>query len=68
MKEAAEAEELAQELGLGNTADDGLKQLILKRQVDRGAALDNMIAGLEAKYCQPKKAKASKTKSGKTKK
>lgn len=66
--EAAEAEELAQELGLGNNTDDSLRQLILKRQADRGAAFDGIIAGLEAKYYQPKKVKGSKARSGKKKK
>ncbi|XP_073235225.1 dnaJ homolog subfamily C member 9-like [Porites lutea] len=62
-KEAAEAEEMAKELGLnGNSSEDGLKQLILKRQSDRQGALDNMLAGLEAKYCKPKKPKTTKGK------
>ena len=62
-KEAAEAEEMAKEFGLnGNSSEDGLRQLILKRQSDRQGALDDMIAGLEAKYCKPKKPKTTKGK------
>lgn len=60
-KEAAEAEELAIELGL-KESDDSLKQMITKRQSDRQGAMDDMIAGLEAKYCKPKKQKTSKGK------
>lgn len=61
-KEAAEAEEMARELGLNDKSDDSLKQLIMKRQQDRQGAMDDMIAGLEAKYCKPKKQKTSKGK------
>lgn len=61
-KEAAEAEEMARELGLNDKSDDGLKQLIMKRHQDRKGAMDDMIAGLEAKYCKPKKQKTSKGK------
>ena len=62
-KEAAEAEEMAKEFGLnGNSSEDGLRQLILKRQSDRQGALDDIIAGLEAKYCKPKKPKTTKGK------
>lgn len=55
---------MAKELGLnGNSlTEDGLKQLILKRQSHRQGALDDMIAGLEAKYCKPKKPKTTKGK------
>lgn len=54
---------MAKELGLnGNSSEDGLKQLILKRQSHRQGALDDMIAGLEAKYCKPKKPKITKGK------
>lgn len=60
-KETAEAEELAIELGL-KESDDSLKQMITKRQSDRQGAMDDMIAGLEAKYCKPKKQKTSKGK------
>lgn len=61
-REAAEAEEVAKELGLNDKSDDGLKQLIMKRQKHRQGAVDDMIAGLEAKYCKPKKPKTSKGK------
>lgn len=61
-REAAEAAEVAKELGLNDKSDDGLKQLIMKRQKDRQGAVDDMIAGLEAKYCKPKKPKTSKGK------
>lgn len=57
-KEAAEAEEMARELGLNaDSSENSLKQLIMKRQRDRQGAMDDMIAGLEAKYCKPKKQK-----------
>lgn len=52
---------MARELGL-NDKPDGLMQLILKRQQDRQGAMDDMITGLEAKYCKPKKQKTSKGK------
>jgi len=45
---------------LNDKSADGLKQLIMKRQQQR--AMDDMIAGLEAKYCKPKKQKTSKGK------
>lgn len=62
-KEAAEAEEMAREIGLNaNSSEDSLKQLIMKRQGDRQAAMDDMLAGLEAKYCKPKKQKTTKGK------
>ena len=67
-QEAKEAEELAQELGFNNSSEDALKQMILQRQSQRGAALDDMISGLEAKYCKPKKQKASKALPKKSKK
>ena len=54
---------MAKEIGLnGNSSEDGLKQLIMKRQSDRQGALDDMIAGLETKYCKPKKLKTTKGK------
>ena len=54
---------MARELGLnGDSSEDSLKQLIMKRQSDRQGAMDDMIAGLEAKYCKPKKPKATKGK------
>jgi len=60
-KEAAEAEEMARELGLNTScSEDNLKQLIMKR--DRKGEMDGIIAGLEAKYCKPKKQKTSKGK------
>ncbi|PFX19374.1 dnaJ homolog subfamily C member 9-like [Stylophora pistillata] len=61
-REAAEAAEVAKELGLNDKSDDGLKQLIMKRQKQRQGAVEDMIAGLEAKYCKPKKPKTSKGK------
>ena len=61
-KEAAEAEEMAKELGLNDKTDDGLRQLVMKWQKDRQGAMDDMIAGLEAKYCKPKKQKTFKGK------
>lgn len=60
-KEAAEAEEMAKELGLNaSSSEDNLKQLIMKR--DRKGEMNDIIAGLEAKYCKPKKQKISKGK------
>lgn len=54
---------MAKELGLnGNSSEDALKQLMMKRQADRQGALDDMIAGLEAKYCKPKKPRTTKGK------
>ena len=61
-KEAAEAEEMARELGLNDKSNDSLQQLIIKRQQDRQGAMDDMFAGLEAKYCKPKKQKTSQGK------
>jgi len=62
-KEAEEADKMARELGLnGDSSEDSLKQLITKRQSDRQGAMDDMIAGLEAKYCKPKKPKTTKGK------
>jgi len=61
-KEAAEAEELALELGLNSKSDDSLQRMIMKRQQDRQGEMNAMIAGLEAKYCKPKKQKTSKGK------
>jgi len=62
-KEAEEADKMARELGLnGDSPEDSLKQLIMKRQSDRQGAMDDMIAGLEAKYCKPKKPKTTKGK------
>lgn len=53
---------MARELGLNDKSDDSLKQLIMKCQQDRQGAMEDMIAGLEAKYCKPKKQKTSKGK------
>lgn len=62
-EEAAEALEMANELGLNaNSSKDSLTQLIMKRNKDRQSAMDDMIAGLEAKYCKPKKQKLSRGK------
>lgn len=52
---------MARELGLNTScSEDNLKQLIMKR--DRKGEMDGIIAGLEAKYCKPKKQKTSKGK------
>ena len=54
---------MAREIGLNaNSSEDSLKQLIMKRQGDRQAAMDDMLAGLEAKYSKPKKQKTTKGK------
>lgn len=66
-QEAAEAEDMAAELGLHDKSENGLHQLILKRQSDRASAMDDVLAGLEAKYCKPKATKKHKS-TGKPKK
>ena len=63
-KEAKEAEDAAKELGLGNEEDD-LKAMILQRQKNRAAEMDDFFSNLEAKYCKPKK--QTKSKSGQKK-
>lgn len=52
---------MAQELGLRNGSDNELQQLILKRQGNREAQMQDMLASLEAKYCKPKATKKKKT-------
>lgn len=59
--EAAEAEEMAREQGLGSGAND-LEALIQKRQQSREQQVNSFFADLEAKYAQPKKAKSKKGK------
>ncbi|XP_040292480.1 dnaJ homolog subfamily C member 9 [Bufo bufo] len=49
-EEAAEAEAMKKEIGLGDGEDD-LKALIQKRQQDREKEVDSFMAELEAKYC-----------------
>ncbi|CAI9593840.1 unnamed protein product [Staurois parvus] len=66
-EEAQEAEEMKQELGLGDK-DDDLKALIQKKQKDREKELDGFMAQLEAKYCNNSKKGGKKptgTKKGK---
>ncbi|KAM4636434.1 dnaJ homolog subfamily C member 9 [Discoglossus pictus] len=53
-EEAKEAEEMKNELGLGEGADD-LKALIQSRQKDRKSQMDSFIADMEAKYCNNSK-------------
>ncbi|KAK3753710.1 hypothetical protein QZH41_003660 [Actinostola sp. cb2023] len=60
-QEAAEAEEMADELGISGNSEKELHQLILKRHCNREAEMNDMIAGLEAKYCKPKAAKKKKS-------
>ena len=55
-KEAAEAEELKKELGLGE-GEDSLRSLILARQSDRAAASNNFLDGLAEKYSKKGKSK-----------
>ena len=64
-KEAAEAEELKEELGL--KIDDSLKSMIQKRQQSRESEMGNFFDQLEAKYAQPKKAKTNTGASKETK-
>jgi len=52
---------MAQELGLHSGSDNELRQLILKRQGNREAQMNDMLASLEAKYCKPKATKKKKT-------
>ena len=56
-KEEAEAEELANELGLNK--DNSLENMILARRVDREKESDSFFANLEAKYCQKEKKKTN---------
>ena len=56
-KEAAEAEELKQELGL--EVDDSLRNMIQQRQSSRESQMAGFFDQLEAKYAQPKKQKTS---------
>ncbi|XP_071789160.1 dnaJ homolog subfamily C member 9-like [Asterias amurensis] len=66
-QEAAEAEHLAKEMGLGQeNGDDALSALIKQRQQSRDQQMDSFMAGLEAKYCKPK-SKGKKSKAAKTK-
>jgi len=48
-REAREAAQLAEELGV-KSGEDGLKQLILGRKTKQQDQLDSLVAGLEAKY------------------
>lgn len=52
IQEAAEAEQLKHELGLGKTIDttNSLADAIMKRQETREKEMDSFLAGLEAKY------------------
>ena len=52
-KEAAEAEELAEELGLNKNQDMALEALIKGRHKSREQESNDFFASLEAKYCQP---------------
>ena len=56
-KEAAEAEELKEELGL--KIDDSLKAMIQQRQQSRESHMGAFFDQLEAKYAQPKKSKTN---------
>ncbi|XP_056386403.1 dnaJ homolog subfamily C member 9 [Hyla sarda] len=49
-EEAAEAEAMKEEFGLGDGEND-LKALIQKRQQNREKSIDDFMAQLEAKYC-----------------
>ena len=64
-KEAAEAEELKQELGL--KVDDSLKAMIQKRQQSRESQMGAFFDQLEAKYAQPKKARTTSSANKETK-
>ncbi|XP_069466644.1 dnaJ homolog subfamily C member 9 [Ambystoma mexicanum] len=54
LSEAAEAEEMKKELGLGEGLDD-LSALIQNRQKDRKQQMDSFLADMEAKYCNGSK-------------
>ncbi|XP_070379896.1 dnaJ homolog subfamily C member 9-like [Dermacentor albipictus] len=58
-KEAEEAKKMKMELGLDGS-QESLANAIAKRQQSREADFGDLIANLEAKYCKPKKKKASK--------
>jgi len=60
-KEEAEAEELANELGL-NKKDNSLENMILARRVDREKEANSFFANLEEKYCQKEKKTSGKRK------
>lgn len=64
-REAVEAEEAAQELGLGK--DNDLSAMIMKRQTNRQSEMNSFLAGLEEKYCS-EKTNSKKRKSSKVKK
>ena len=64
-KEAAEAEELKQELGL--KVDDSLKAMIQQRQQSRESQMGAFFDQLEAKYAQPKKARTTSSANKETK-
>ena len=50
-KEAKEADELAQELGVGQAnGEDALVAMIMKRQEQRGREAESFLDGLAAKY------------------
>ena len=50
-KEAKEADELAQELGIGKVnGEDALTAMIMKRQEQRGREAESFLDGLAAKY------------------
>uniref|UniRef100_A0A131XB64 Putative molecular chaperone dnaj superfamily n=1 Tax=Hyalomma excavatum TaxID=257692 RepID=A0A131XB64_9ACAR len=59
LNEAEEANSMKMELGLDGS-DESLANAIAKRQRSREADFGNLIANLEAKYCKPKKKKATK--------
>lgn len=61
-EEALEAEEMQAELGLGD-GEDALMSLIAARGQQRQKEADSFLAGLEAKYSQPKNGASKKKKS-----
>ena len=66
--EAVEASQAAKEIGL-DAGEDKLKAMILKRQENRGRAMNSFFDQLEAKYSKPsKKAKTSSERKKKEKK
>ncbi|XP_078499229.1 dnaJ homolog subfamily C member 9 [Lissotriton helveticus] len=67
LAEAAEAEEMKKELGLGEGLDD-LSALIQSRQKDRKQQMDNFLEDMEAKYCNTSKKSKKNTASKRGKK
>ncbi|XP_077867448.1 dnaJ homolog subfamily C member 9-like isoform X2 [Saccoglossus kowalevskii] len=62
MAEAAEAEDVAKRLGLGDS-EDALQAMIKRKQNSRQQEMNDFFSSLEAKYANPKSKKKAKTNS-----